>query len=83
MKTLLIGAVAALLSAGVALAAPLKLTPASPQPGGLKGGLAVAYGYAPAGQHIKQLADARRALQAGAGRCVGWTIAIRHKERTR
>ena len=50
-------------------AAPLKLTPAEPQPSGLKPGLNVVYGYAPEGQHIKTLADARRYLrQAEPGR---------------
>lgn len=58
----------AMLCTSAALAAPLKLTPANPQPGSLRGGLSVAYGYAKENQHIKQLADARRVLQAGAQR---------------
>lgn len=70
MKKLLIGAVAALgmLCATAALAAPLKLKPASPQPGSLRKGLSVVYGYAKENEHIKQLADARRVLRAGAQR---------------
>ncbi len=45
--------------AGAALAAPLKLTPANPQPTGLKPGLSVRYAY-PA--DVKNLAAARSAL---------------------
>lgn len=61
MRKLTIGVLAALgmMVATVASAQTLKLTPASPQPSGLKAGLAVSYGYAPEGQHIKTLADAR------------------------
>lgn len=67
MKRAVIGAVAAL---GIALAsagaaAPV-LKPADPQPGSLKSGLAVSYGYVPEGQHIKSLADAASALGKGA-----------------
>lgn len=70
MKSIWIGAIAGLgLAFASALsAAPLKLQPASPQPGGLKGGLSVTYGYAKEGEHIKYLADARKVLKAGAQR---------------
>ncbi len=64
MKKLLLGAIAALgLFAAAVSAAPLRLTPANPQPTGLKPGLNVVYGYAPDGQHIKTLADARAVLK--------------------
>lgn len=43
----------------MALAAPLKLTPANPQPSSPKPGLAVRYAYP---VDVKSLADARRAL---------------------
>lgn len=70
MKFAPIGIIAALgmLCASAVFAAPLMLTPASPQPGGLKGGLSVSYGYAAEGQHIKMLTDARGVLKAGAHR---------------
>ena len=70
MKTAILGAVAVLglAFASTAIGAPLKLTPANPQPGGLKGGLSVAYGYAAKGQHIKGLSDARAVLKSGAQR---------------
>ncbi|WP_299551078.1 PA14 domain-containing protein [uncultured Tateyamaria sp.] len=42
------------------LAAPLKLTPANPQPSGLKQGLAVEYAYPP---DVKSLNQANRALK--------------------
>jgi len=47
MKTKLIGVIAALgmAFATAAFAAPVKLKPASPQPGGLKQGLSVTYGW--------------------------------------
>jgi len=55
------GAVAALgLWVGIAAAAPLKLTPASPQPTSLKKGLAVQYAYP---KDIKTLGNAERALR--------------------
>ena len=68
MRKVLVAAISAMaLIVGTALAAaPLKLKPASPQPGGLRAGLAVVYGYPPDGQHIKTLADARSALRSGA-----------------
>jgi len=70
MKSALIGAVVALVLgiASAASAAPLKLTPANPQPGGLKNGLSVTYGYAVQGQDIKKLSDARAVLKSGAER---------------
>lgn len=58
-------AVLALAAATVAGAAPLKLSPANPQPGGLSEGLSVVYGYAPDGQDIRTLADAGAILRAG------------------
>lgn len=65
-----IGVVAALslFCAAAGLAAPLKLTPANPQPGNLKSGLSVTYGYAADGKHIKFLSDARAMLKSGAER---------------
>jgi len=68
MKSVFIGAVAALglAFASTAIGAPLKLEPANPQPGGLKSGLSVKYGYAAQGQHIKKLSDARAVLSSGA-----------------
>lgn len=70
MKTALIGAIAALSMIIVtsAFAAPLQLTPANPQPSGLKSGLSVRYGYAVNGQHIKSLGDAAAVLRSGAER---------------
>lgn len=68
MKTRLIGMIATLglICATTVMAAPLKLTPANPQPsaGQLKKGLAVTYGYVAEGQHIKSLADAASALKS-------------------
>lgn len=61
-------AVLGLFCASVAIGGPVKLTPANPQPGGLKSGLSVAYAYAPEGQHIKKLTDARGILKSGAQR---------------
>ncbi len=70
MKTGIRAAVAAfaLAAATMAGAAPLKLSPANPQPGGLKPGLAVSYGYAHAGQDIRTLSDAGATLRGGAER---------------
>ncbi len=56
-------AVFGLMVATAASAGTPKLTPADPQPSGLKPGLNVAYGYAPEGEHIKTLADARHYLK--------------------
>lgn len=69
MKSLLTSALAVCWLAAISVAAQaqtLKLTPASPQPSGLKQGLRVAYGYPPLGGQIKFLKDARSALQSGA-----------------
>mgnify|MGYP003361702501 CR=1 FL=1 len=70
MKTVIRATVAALAlaitSATATWAAPLKLTPASPQPGGLKGGLSVSYAYPQT--DIRTLAEAGRALSGGAQR---------------
>lgn len=69
MKTALRATVAALtlaataLSGTFAMAEPLKLTPANPQPGGVKPGLSVRYGYTPEGRDIRTLSDARMALR--------------------
>jgi hypothetical protein len=63
-----ISALLGMFCVSVAFAAPLKLTPANPQPGGLKSGLSVSYGYAAKGQHIKRLTDARGVLKSGAQR---------------
>ncbi|MEO9683854.1 MAG: PA14 domain-containing protein [Tateyamaria sp.] len=54
-------AAAVLMIAGASFAAPLKLKPASPQPSGLKSGLAVKYAYP---QDVKSLSQARRALKS-------------------
>jgi len=56
----------ALAAATVADAAPLKLSPANPQPGGLRSGLSVSYAYP--NEDIRSLAEADRALSAGAQR---------------
>ncbi|KAE9627444.1 hypothetical protein FEE96_18860 [Parasedimentitalea maritima] len=53
-------AVVAMFAGSVLLAAPLKLTPASPQPSGLKAGLNVRYAYP---SDVKSLAQARSALK--------------------
>ncbi|AAV96835.1 hypothetical protein KQ247_07165 [Ruegeria pomeroyi] len=70
MKAIWIGALAglAMICAGALAAGPAKLQPANPQPGGLKRGLSVSYGYAKEGEHIRQLAEARSVLKAGAQR---------------
>lgn len=67
MKSVLTALVStlAVLAASAALAAPKTLTPANPQPGGLKKGLSVI--YAEGGSiDIKFLKDAEKALAAGA-----------------
>jgi len=70
MKAVIQATVAALALAAVSVtasfAAPLKLTPANPQPGGLKTGLSVSYAYP--GSDIRTLAEAGRALGGGAQR---------------
>jgi len=53
-------AAAAIMVAGAAFAAPLKLKPANPQPSGLKSGLAVEYVYP---LDVKSLNQARRYLK--------------------
>ncbi|WP_082181882.1 PA14 domain-containing protein [Aestuariivita boseongensis] len=53
---------AAIFSAGAALAGPLKLEPANPQPSGLKSGLAVKYALPE--KQIKTLAQADEALKS-------------------
>jgi len=58
-KTATLAATAVLL-ATASFAAPLKLKPASPQPSGLKPGLAVKYAYPP---DVKSLNQAERALK--------------------
>lgn len=62
MKFALTAALVALVCAGSALAAPLKLSPANPQPSGVKPGLSVTYAYPE--EDIKTLADASAALKA-------------------
>lgn len=57
-------ATAAFMWGQAGIAEPLKLTPADPQPGGLKSGLTVQYAYPD--QDIKTLAQAQSALSAGA-----------------
>ncbi|MEL7261585.1 MAG: PA14 domain-containing protein [Pseudomonadota bacterium] len=59
LKTAL-AAAAAILLASASLAAPLKLQPASPQPSGLKTGLAVQYAYP---SDVKTLGNAQNALR--------------------
>lgn len=68
MRNVLFGAISVLglVFATVLSAAPVKLSLANPQPGGLRGGLSVVYGYAPDGEQIKTLADARAVLRSGA-----------------
>lgn len=68
MKTGIRAAVAALALAAATMAgaAPLKLSPANPQPGGLKPGLSVSYAYP--NNDIRSIAEAERALQGGAQR---------------
>ncbi|MEO9576219.1 MAG: PA14 domain-containing protein [Tateyamaria sp.] len=53
-------AAAAILVAGAAFAAPVKLKPANPQPSGLKSGLSVKYTYP---LDVKNLAQAKRYLK--------------------
>ncbi len=60
IKTTFLALAVGLATCSVALAAPLKLTPASPQPGNLKPGLSVRYAYP---VDVKSLADAERALK--------------------
>jgi len=55
-------AAAAIVAAGATFAAPLKLTPASPQPSGLKAGLSVEYAYP---LDVKNLSQATRYLKKG------------------
>ncbi len=55
-------AATAIMLATATFAAPLKLTPANPQPSGLKPGLAVKYAYPP---DVKSLNQANRALKRG------------------
>lgn len=68
MRTALRATVTALALAAVPLtstmtaAEPLKLTPADPQPGGVKQGLSVRYGYSN-GRDIRSLSDAASALR--------------------
>jgi hypothetical protein len=66
MRTLRLMSVTAisLLCASAVFAAPLKLTPATPQPGGLKSGLSVSYAYATEDQDFTTLSGARSALKA-------------------
>ena len=59
-KTFAVLAAAIALLAGAAVAAPLKLTPADPQPRGLKPGLSVRYAYPP---DVKTLSQARSAIR--------------------
>ncbi|MFV1594733.1 PA14 domain-containing protein [Phaeobacter sp. JH20_36] len=56
-------AVTATLTATLSWAAPLRLTPANPQPTGLKPGLSVRYAYP---DDVKTLRAAAKALEAGA-----------------
>jgi hypothetical protein len=66
MKLTISTCIATLLIATAAVAAPLKLKPASPQPTGLKEGLAVKYAYP---GDVKSLAQATKYLkQAEAGK---------------
>ncbi len=64
MRRALIAALAVfgLLISTAAIAAPLKLKPANPQPGSVKSGLAVRYAYP---DEVRTLEDARAALRAG------------------
>ena len=55
-------AAAAIMVAGAAIAAPLKLEPADPQPSGLKSGLSVKYAYP---LDVKNLNQAERYLKKG------------------
>ncbi|MEX0280865.1 MAG: PA14 domain-containing protein [Arenibacterium sp.] len=62
LVTMIAAALAVLLATG-AMAERKTLTPASPQPAGLKPGLNVKYAYPP---DVKNLADAQAALSSGA-----------------
>ena len=53
-------AIFGVICAGASLAAPLKLTPADPQPSGLQPGLSVRYAYP---MDVKNLRGAARALE--------------------
>ncbi len=66
MSSAILGIVAALglVCASALAAAPLKLTPANPQPSGLKSGLSVSYGYAP--DKFKSLSLARSIYKSAA-----------------
>jgi hypothetical protein len=61
-KHLVAAACGLLIWAGSAIAGPLKLEPASPQPGSVKPGLSVSYAFPP---EVKTLADAESALRKG------------------
>lgn len=69
MKTVIRATVAALAlasataTATIATAETLKLTPANPQPGNVKPGLSVRYGYGAGGRDIRDLSDAASALR--------------------
>ena len=60
MKNLISAIAVAMIAAGPVLAAPLKLKPASPQPSGLKQGLAVSYAYP---TDVKTLSQANKFLK--------------------
>lgn len=62
MKKILSACFASVFLATAAWAAPLKLTPANPQPGSVKPGLAVKYAYP---GDVKSLAQAKKALRKG------------------
>ena len=66
MHRSLTAVLAALSFASAAFAAPIKLTPASPQPSGLKQGLAVEYAFPPDVKTIKQAEKALRKAKKGA-----------------
>lgn len=61
MKTLVTASIATIFLATASFAAPLKLKPASPQPTGLKQGLAVKYAYP---NDVKSLSQAKKALKS-------------------
>ena len=85
MKLMMKAAAVAALTvlAAAAGAAPLKLTPANPQPSGLKPGLAVTYAYP---QDVKTLAEASsahsRSAASAAAPFPGWTTATPKRGRT-
>ena len=60
MKRLISAVAIAMIAAGPALAGPLKLKPANPQPSGLTQGLAVSYAYP---SDVKTLAQAKKHLK--------------------